>query len=158
VKSILNKLSADNFKTLVVKLEQCGLKTSAELEILVQAVFDVAAAQRSESGIYADLCAHLVSAVPRYCFILRRMLREQCLLRFEKLLNFCDAGDASVASPKVLGQEDSEEEYEEERRRTRRRAPMCLLPGDVAAILAMKDEALGEQELLHGTWVARVCV
>lgn len=59
VKSILNKLTLEKFDALYEKLIACGIRTPAQVEILVGEIVEKARAQHHFVKMYADLCTRL---------------------------------------------------------------------------------------------------
>jgi len=98
-RSILNKLTADNFDSLFEKLVSCGIEQPKHISKLMSAVFDVATKQHHFIPMYADLCMkleqhpHIKAAVEvagnQHDF--RRLLLNQCQVVFEQLLEPCNS-------------------------------------------------------------------
>jgi len=61
IKSILNKLTIEKFTPLYQKLVSCGIQTRAHVNVLMDEVFEKAAAQHNFINMYADLCTLLRS-------------------------------------------------------------------------------------------------
>jgi len=66
VKSILNKLTPEKFATLYMQLVQCGINEAVHIEMLARTIFNEAVVQHKFSGMYADLCACLISDLGEY--------------------------------------------------------------------------------------------
>lgn len=93
-RSILNKLTFENFDALFEQLASCGIRKPAHVEMLMREVFDKATTQHHFIGMYADLCMRIeqdsrISSVvdaagEQHSF--RWFLVNQCQISFEKLL------------------------------------------------------------------------
>jgi len=93
-RGILNKLTVEKFDTLHEQLATCGVKTPAQLALLMREIFEKATEQHTFIGLYADLCQRLesdhrlapaVGGCQGQPSGFRRLLLEQCQAAFEKL-------------------------------------------------------------------------
>lgn len=86
IKAILNKLTPEKFDTLYMKLMNCGVDTSKNVEMLAEAVYLEAISQPPFSAMYADLCAYLIADLGEWSFALRHKLVSMCWHHFERSL------------------------------------------------------------------------
>jgi hypothetical protein len=93
-RSILNKITADTFDSLFEQLVTSGIDQPEHISTIMSEVFDTATKQHHFIPMYADLCKKLEED-PRIAAVVevagqqhnfRRLLLNQCQVRFEQLL------------------------------------------------------------------------
>mmetsp|Transcript_654 Transcript_654/g.2384 ORF Transcript_654/g.2384 Transcript_654/m.2384 type:complete len:1631 (-) Transcript_654:1626-6518(-) len=89
VKSILNKLTPDNFDKLCQKVMDVEITTAATLRGIIGQLFAKALLEPTFCEIYAQMCVHLSRALPEFTegdqqITFRRVLLNKCQEEFEK--------------------------------------------------------------------------
>jgi len=88
-RTILNKLSMDNFEKLFAQLTVCGISKTQHIEALMKEVFEKATTQHGFIDMYTQLCKRLdfwCKSNPLLDVDFRRILLSQCQRSFESNL------------------------------------------------------------------------
>ncbi|CAL8464440.1 g3975 [Coccomyxa elongata] len=128
-KSFLNKITPDNYETILEKIIAVGIDSPGTLQGLIDQVFDKALSEPGFSEIYATLCHDLNQSLPTFKdessedggqeITFRRVLLNKCQEEFEegdaamKAVEAREKADQERADAKAAGKEDEEEEKED---------------------------------------------
>lgn len=88
-RGILNKLTEKRFETLYTQLLECGIRTSAQLEVVVAEIFEKATTQHFFLKMYVELCVRLdvhFRENPVTGSDFRKVLVGECQRTFERNL------------------------------------------------------------------------
>jgi hypothetical protein len=95
VKSMLNKITADNFSNITEKLASVELTQATDLDVVIDLVFDKAVTEHAYCEMYADMCLVLRTRFPEFpaqddeegapTLTFTRALLNRCQEEFENL-------------------------------------------------------------------------
>ena len=88
IREFLNKINSDNYEAIIHKIDTLNIKTSKELEIIIQFIIDKAIREEKYAAIYAKLSNHLAGLVVHENdkdFIFKKLLLLACQKFFIKI-------------------------------------------------------------------------
>merc|ERR1719454_1396651 len=95
VKSMLNKITAENFSNITEKLASVELEQASDLDVVIDLVFDKAVTEHAYCEMYADMCLVLRTRFPEFpaqededgapTLTFTRALLNRCQEEFENL-------------------------------------------------------------------------
>ncbi|CAA2972934.1 eukaryotic translation initiation factor 4G-like isoform X2 [Olea europaea subsp. europaea] len=146
LKSILNKLTPQNFEKLFEQVKQVNIDNVVTLSGVIAQIFDKALTEPTFCEMYANFCFHLAAELPdlsvdneRITF--KRLLLNKCQEEFER-------GEKEEEEANKADEEGEAKQSEEEREEKRLRARRRML-GNIRLIGELYKKKMLTEKIMH---------
>ncbi|CAN6461192.1 unnamed protein product [Victoria cruziana] len=146
LKSILNKLTPQNFEKLFGKVKEVNIDNVVTLTGVISQIFDKALMEPTFCEMYADFCSRLAGALPDLVegnekVTFRRLLLNKCQEEFER-------GEKEEAEADKDGEEGEVKQSVEEREEKRIKARRRML-GNIRLIGELYKKKMLTERIMH---------
>ncbi|KAH7659216.1 translation initiation factor 4G protein [Dioscorea alata] len=146
LKSILNKLTPQNFEKLFTQVKTVNIDNPVTLTGVISQIFDKALTEPTFCEMYADFCFHLSSELPDFSennvkITFKRLLLNKCQEEFERGEREQAEADKAEEEGEI---EQSEGEREEKRIKARRR-----MLGNIRLIGELYKKKMLTERIMH---------
>ncbi|KAH7659218.1 Translation initiation factor 4F ribosome/mRNA-bridging subunit (eIF-4G) protein [Dioscorea alata] len=146
LKSILNKLTPQNFEKLFAQVKAVNIDNPVTLKGVISQIFDKALTEPTFCEMYADFCFHLSSELPDFSennekITFKRLLLNKCQEEFERGEREQAEADKAEEEGEI---EQSEGEREEKRIKARRR-----MLGNIRLIGELYKKKMLTERIMH---------
>ncbi|KAF3793019.1 Eukaryotic translation initiation factor 4G [Nymphaea thermarum] len=146
LKSILNKLTPQNFEKLFGKVKEVNIDNVVTLTGVISQIFDKALMEPTFCEMYADFCSRLAGALPDLVegnekVTFRRLLLNKCQEEFER-------GEKEEAEADKDGEEGETKQSAEEREAKRIKARRRML-GNIRLIGELYKKKMLTERIMH---------
>ncbi|GAB2270875.1 hypothetical protein Dimus_005740 [Dionaea muscipula] len=146
LKSILNKLTPQNFEKLFEKVKEVNIDNAVTLTGVISQIFDKALIEPTFCQMYADFCCHLASELPDLSvdyekITFKRLLLNKCQVEFERGEREEEEANKADGEGEL---KQSDEEREEKRLKARRR-----MLGNIRLIGELYKKRMLTERIMH---------
>ncbi|XP_057850938.2 eukaryotic translation initiation factor 4G isoform X2 [Cryptomeria japonica] len=145
IKSILNKLTPQNFETLFLRVQEVNIDSGVCLTGVISQIFDKALMEPTFCEMYAKFCVQLAAGLPEFYednerVMFRRVLLNKCQEEFER--DEREQAEADMA-------EDGEIKLSKEEREGKRSAQRRRMLGNIRFIGELYKESMLTERIMH---------
>lgn len=145
IKSILNKLTPQNFETLFLRVQEINIDSAVCLTGVISQIFDKALMEPTFCEMYAKFCVQLAAGLPEFYednerVMFRRVLLNKCQEEFER----DEREQAEAEMP-----EDGEIKLSKEEREGKRSAQRRRMLGNIRFIGELYKESMLTERIMH---------
>ncbi|AEE80027.1 eukaryotic translation initiation factor 4G [Arabidopsis thaliana] len=146
LKSILNKLTPQNFEKLFEQVKSVNIDNAVTLSGVISQIFDKALMEPTFCEMYADFCFHLSGALPDFNengekITFKRLLLNKCQEEFER-------GEKEEEEASRVAEEGQVEQTEEEREEKRLQVRRRML-GNIRLIGELYKKRMLTEKIMH---------
>lgn len=146
IKSILNKLTPQNFEKLFVQVKEVNIDSASCLHGIISQIFDKALMEPTFCEMYAKFCFQLAAGLPEFYeddekVVFKRVLLNKCQEEFEK-----DEREEAEAEKE---EEHGEKNLSAEERREKKAAARRRMLGNIRFIGELYKESMLTERIMH---------
>jgi translation initiation factor 4G len=146
LKSILNKLTPQNFDKLFEQVKEVNIDNVSTLTGVISQIFDKALMEPTFCEMYANFCSHLAGALPDFSednekITFKRLLLNKCQEEFER-------GEREEAEAEKTEEEGEVKQTKEEREEKRVKARRRML-GNIRLIGELYKKRMLTERIMH---------
>lgn len=146
IKSILNKLTPQNFDKLFEKVKEVNIDSAPCLHGVISQIFDKALMEPTFCEMYAKFCVQLAAGLPEFYednekVVFKRVLLNKCQEEFER--------DEREQAEAEQAEEHGEEKVSAEERRAKKAAARRRMLGNIRFIGELYKESMLTERIMH---------